>query len=876
MGGLMLIGMHWLGQYVELPEGVTGEQVAADLVSVGLEEEGLSGGDVTGPLVVGRVLEMSAEPQKNGKVINWCQVDVGPHGQRLTDDTSQGIVCGGHNFAVGDLVAVILPGGVLPGDFTISARKTYGHLSAGMICSAQELGLGAEADGIIVLSDYFGVDVAAQMSPGDDLIAAFGLDEEVLEVNVTPDRGYCFSMRGIAREYSHATGARYTDPAAIDVDAATSGGFEVELRDDAPIRGAVGCARYVARIVRGVDVSATTPRWMAQRLTSAGMRPISLAVDVTNYVMLTLGQPLHAFDLATLQAPIVVRRARPGETLVTLDDVERTLHTEDLLITHGTHADSVLALAGVMGGESSEVSSSTTDVLIESANFEARGVGRTARRHRLPREAAKRFERGVDPALGAVAAQMAADLLVRWGAGTYDPEVTDVDQRQAATPITFDLALPSAYVGYPYGFGRVIEVLQDIGCQVTALGTGKVEVIPASWRPDLIDAPSLVEEVARIVGYDHIPSIVPGATGGSGLTQHQRLRRSVSRALAGQGLNEVLTYPFVGERRFDELGLSADDPRRMAIALANPLSDEAPLMRTELLQTLPEALRRNVSRGFRDVALFEIDTVTRAASHAAPVPAGAQLPQVDVLDRMRSAVPAQPWHGAMIASGHGERPGWWGGGRKVVASDAVAWARSVAEAAGCRDVELVSDVRMPWHPGRCVRLTVPVTGVGNDADAHPDAHREADPAVDAVPGRHVFGWAGELHPQVITALGLPPRTVAAEVDLDVLAVATSGRVVAQPISTHPVATSDVAVMADRGVSNAAVLSSLREGAGSTLESIELFDVYQGDQIEAAHKSLAFRLTFRAPDRTLRTEEVNVARDAALARAAADHGVSQRG
>ncbi len=875
----MLVGMHWLGEYVELPDGVTGEQVAADLVSVGLEEEGLTGGDVTGPLVVGRVLEMTAEPQKNGKVIHWCQVDVGSHGQWLTDGTPQGIVCGAHNFAIGDLVAVILPGGTLPGagmPTTITARKTYGHLSAGMICSAQELGLGAEADGIIVLSDYFGAEVAQHMSPGDDLIAAFGLDEEILEVNVTPDRGYCFSMRGIAREYSHATGARFKDPASMAVDAVVPGGFDVQLRDDAPIRGVPGCARYVARVVRGVDVSATTPPWMAQRLTSAGMRPISLAVDVSNYVMLTLGQPLHTFDLATLQEPIVVRRARPGEALVTLDDVERTLHTEDLLITHGTGADSVLALAGVMGGESSEVGSTTTDVLIESANFEARGVGRTARRHRLPSEAAKRFERGVDPALCAVAAQMAADLLVRWGGGTCEPEMTDVDQREAMTPITLDLALPSAYVGYAYGPDRVIEVLQDIGCQVTALGTGKVEVIPASWRPDLIDPPALVEEVARIVGYDHIPSTLPRTTGGSGLTQHQRLRRSVSRALAGQGLNEVLTYPFVGAQRFDEFGLGADDPRRTAVALANPLSEEAPLMRTELLQTLPEALRRNVSRGSRDTALFEIDTVTAASSHPAPVPAGAQLPEVEVLDRIRSAVPMQTWHSAMIAAGNVERPGWWGEGRQVVASDVVAWARSVAEVAGCRDVEIVTDVRMPWHPGRCVRLTVPDGGAPHGAGAGAAAGADREPDGGADTGRRVFGWAGELHPQVISALGLPPRTVAAELDLDVLNAATSSRILVQPISTHPVATSDVAVTADRAVPNAAVLSSLREGAGSTLESIELFDVYQGEQIEAAQKSLAFRLTFRAADRTLRTEEVNTARDAALARAAADHGVSQRG
>ncbi|QFG68816.1 phenylalanine--tRNA ligase subunit beta [Ornithinimicrobium pratense] len=851
----MRVPVDWLGEYVELPPGVTGEQIAADLVSVGLEEEGLHGGDVTGPLVVGRVLEKYPEPQKNGKTINWCQVDVAD-----ANDTGepQGIVCGADNFEVGDLVAVVLPGGVLPGDFRISARKTYGHVSAGMICSVRELGIGDDHDGIIVLPRLLGEGRVAELGlePGDNLIPVLGLDREVVEVNVTPDRGYCFSIRGIAREYSHSTGAAYRDPADLPVDPAADGGYPVQLADQAPLDGVPGCDRYLARVVRGIDLTRQTPEWLARRLTEAGMRPIGLAVDVTNYVMLALGQPLHAFDLDTLERPIVVRRARAGERLKTLDDVDRGLDPEDLLITCGPGGERILALAGVMGGEDGEVTpGQTTDVLIESAHFDQRSVARTARRHKLSSEAAKRFERGVDPDVTAAAAQMAVNLLVEHGGGIADPAITDADERAATTlpAIDLDLSLPSAYVGVDYPRERVVEILQMIGCRVEKPDASQaylpVRVTPPTWRPDLTDAPTLVEEVARIDGYDKIPSVVPRATGGRGLTHAQRSRHAVAYGLAGQGLHEVLTYPFVGESRFDELGLAADDPRRAALRLANPLSDEAPLMRTELLQTLPDTLRRNISRGSRDVALFEIDTVTLPDHTAqAPVPGVGARPSDEVLERIRGAVPSQPLHVAIVAAGQVERAGWWGQGRPLDVTDIVGWGHAVADTLGV-PVQRVQTERAPFHPGRCVELTL--------ADGTP------------------VGWAGELHPKVLQRLGLPERTCAAELDLEVLVTASEQPGQAGALSTHPVAGSDVALVVPRTVSYADVEATLRMGAGDLLESIALFDVYVGDQIEDDQQSLAFRMTFRAPDRTLTTEEVNAARDAAVARATRELGAVQR-
>src|SRR5690625_1084399 len=318
------VPLEWLRDHVEVPDDATAYTLGEDLVRVGLEVEGIDTSTlVTGPLVVGKVISVTPEEQKNGKVINWCHVDVGEYNG---EEGYREIVCGAHNFSAGDSVVVALPGAVLPGDFKISSRKTYGHISDGMICSEQELGLGQDHSGIIVLDE-------PAASPGMDAVELLGLGEAVLEINVTPDRGYCFSMRGIAREYAHSTGAVFRDPAIRETPAANAHGFPVEIDDQAPIRGNVGCDRFVTRIVRGINPEAPTPDWMKRRLVQAGMRPISLAVDITNYVMLDLGQPLHAYDLATLEAPISVRRARAGEQLTTLDDVTRELHVEDLLIT---------------------------------------------------------------------------------------------------------------------------------------------------------------------------------------------------------------------------------------------------------------------------------------------------------------------------------------------------------------------------------------------------------------------------------------------------------------------------------------------------------------------------------------------------------------
>src|SRR5210317_1208315 len=496
----MRVPLSWLAEYVELPTDVTPESVHESLVSIGLEEEDIHSFEVSGPIVVGEVLEFVEEPQSNGKTIRWCQVKVA-ESDAPDSPAVRGIVCGAANFEVGDLVVVSLPGAVLPGPFPISARKTYGHTSDGMIASAKELGLGEDHSGILRLATL-GLDVPV----GTNAITLLGLDDVAVEVNVTPDRGYALSLRGIAREYHHATGATFTDPRDL-VSPGVGSGFPVSIEDSAPLRGVEGCQGFITRAVEGVNPLAPTPAFMVGRLALAGMRSISLPVDITNYVMLEMGQPIHAYDLDTLSGGITVRRAIPGEKLVTLDDVTRDLDSEDLLITDESGP---IGLAGVMGGASTEISDSTTRVLVEAAWFDPVSIARTQRRHKLPSEASKRFARGVDPLVAEAAAERVVELLERFAGGSRSELGSRVIHQDAGVMPGITLAHNAVAVlaGIEVTPSQTEDILRDIGASVTT-ATDSFTVIPPSWRPDLVDSPGLVEEVARIVGYEKVPSELP-------------------------------------------------------------------------------------------------------------------------------------------------------------------------------------------------------------------------------------------------------------------------------------------------------------------------------------------------------------------------------
>ena len=908
----MRVPLSWLLEYAAL-EPADGEpgislsaaglsdavaaEVARRLTAAGLEVESVEqvGHDITG-VVVGQVREIE-ELSGFKRPIRYCRMSAG-------DTVERHVICGAANFAVGDLVPLALPGSTLPGGVEIGARQAYGRTSEGMICSAAELAVGDDHDGILVLP--------ADAPLGEDFASYAGLRDHVLDIAVTPDKGYALSIRGVARELAIAFGAEFTDPA----DALLPGDV-AEISADvypASIEDASACDRFVLREVRGIDETRPAPLWMRVRLARAGMRSVSLAVDVTNYLMLELGQPMHAFDRAALSGPIVVRRARPGERLETLDHVVRELDPDDILITDSTGP---ISMAGTMGGLAAEISAASSDLVIEAAHFSAEGTARMSRRHKLNSEASMRFARGVDRELPLRASARAASMLASLGGGIAVPGCTHASADVPPVAVVMAVDYPDQVAGVVYGLSTVTRRLRQVGCELTADGEpaagadapagqpaapsrhvrhdhGKhdragqwLTVIPPSWRPDLTDPSELAEEVIRLEGYENIPVRMPRAPAGRGLTPRQQMRRTIGRALAGAGYVEVISNPFCSPADADRLQLTPDDPRRSVPRLVNPIKDDEPLMRGTLLPGLLWVLGRNVGRGFADVALFELGLVflTRPdGQHEAPILRVDRGPTVQELATLQAALPDQPLHLAVALAGDREVPGWWGTGRPACWEDAVEAARQVL---GISRVpfSVRADQQAPWHPGRCAALYV-TAGEGKE---------------------WLAGHAGELHPRAVQEFGLPPRTCAMELDMSVIetAAAALGTIQAPAVSAYPAASQDVALIVPAAVPAADVEAALVAGAagadavtadtsaaaagggggagggigvdaGVFLESIRLFDVYTGEQAGEGRKSLAYTLRFRAPDRTLTAEEVSAARDAAVAEAQRRTGAVLRG
>jgi phenylalanyl-tRNA synthetase beta chain len=820
----MRVPISWLGDFVKLPETTTGREVSNELINLGLEVETLDVvSDVTGPVVFGVVTAIE-ELTEFKKPIRFCQVDVGTSNGGVRD-----IVCGAKNFAVGDVVVVALPGSVLPGGFAIAARQTYGHTSDGMICSARELELGDDHDGIMVLDPD-------SVAIGDLAGPTFGFGEEVLDIAVTPDRGYALSVRGVAREAAIAFGVPFRDKALELADLPAPADEAVPTSCSLDSSG--GCDVFTARTILGVNASAPTPRWMTQRLLAAGMRPVSLIVDVTNYVMHETGQPLHAFDRDRIQGGLHARVAAAGETLTTLDHVERALDSEDLVIADDSGP---LALAGTMGGVSSEISDGSTNVVLEAAHFDPVVVARMSRRHRLSTEASRRFERGVDPVIAPYASGYAASLILELAGGTY----VGMTAEQSPTNrdvITMSAQRPAATAGMAISNLTTIDSLEAIGATVDA-NNEVLTIHPPSWRPDLTDPADAVEEVIRLIGYDRIPSRLPRAPAGKGLSVEQQLQRRASLLAASIGLVEVLNYPFLGPADLDKSGIPDDDPRRNGVRLVNPLSDEQPQIRTMLLPGLLSAARRNWSRGAESTHLFEIGSVAQAVPHVAdrsyPRVGVNARPSDDELAELEQAVPEQHRDLAGVLIGPREQSGPMSQGSTSNWSDAISAATHIAEALGV-GISVQQGSVAPFHPGRCAELRV---------------------------GEHVIGYAGELHPRVCTAWELPARACAFEFNLDdVVTVGAHHIATAPAVHTFPVAKEDVALVVRVNISAATVRTALESGGGDLLESVRLFDVYQGDQVGEGLKSLAFALRFRAGDRTLDVNDVNSARAAAISAA----------
>ncbi|ALR11930.1 phenylalanine--tRNA ligase subunit beta [Mycobacteroides saopaulense] len=802
----------------------TPADVEETLIRIGHEvEEVIVPGPVTGPLVVGRVAQIT-ELTEFKKPIRFCLVDAGEAEPRE-------IVCGATNFAVDDLVVVALPGATLPGDFTIATRKTYGHTSDGMICSTAELGLGSESPGILVLPP-------GTAAPGADAVEVVGLDDAIFDLSITPDRGYCLSVRGLARDLACAYDLEFIDPAAVQP-------LPVE-RPSLPVHidSGTGVKRFGLRPVIGIDPAAVSPWWLQRRLLLCGIRAISPAVDATNYVMLEIGHPMHAHDKARISGDFRVRFATPGETVVTLDDVERKLESGDVLIADDA---GVTAIGGVMGAGSTEMRGDSTDVLLEAAVWDSAAVLRTQRRLRLHSEAGRRYERSVDPAISVAALDRCASLLREIAGGSTPPELTDwTADTDAQAEIVMATELPARIAGIDYPDGVVQHRLRQIGAEVLAEGD-TLRVRPPSWRPDISEGADLVEEVLRLEGLDDIPSILPAAPQGGGLTPPQRRRRAVGKSLALNGYTEILPMPFLPSGVFDLWGLDDEDPRRRTTKVLNPLEADRPELASTLLPGVLEAVSRNISRGTTDVALFTIGQVVR------PTAATRAIPLLDVNDRPSEAelaallesLPAQPVHVALVLTGAREPSGPWGRGRAADVTDALEAARIIGRAAYV-DLSLRAGEELPWHPGRCAEIVVD--------------------------GR-VIGHAGELHPAVIERLGLPKRTCALELSLD--ALPATNPLPAPRISPFPAVLQDVSLVVAESVPSDTVTGALRDGAGELLEDVRLVEVYTGPQVGAGNKSLNFRLRFRAADRTLTEDEATAARVAAVASAAKRVGATQR-
>ena len=819
----MKIPLSWLKEFVTLPAKITSEQISQAFVKVGFEIESIEeqGADLKGPLVVGKVLSIE-ELSEHKKPIRFVGLDVGEKKTRY-------VICGARNFKVNDLVVVALPGALLPGDFKISARETYGKISDGMICSAKEIGISDEHAGIIVLQEG---------KIGQDAIALLDVRDVIFDVSVNPDRGYAMSVRGLARELAGSLQVRYVDPA--DPKIAKKFGKNINPKAvSVKIEDKSGADQIYIRTLDQVNVKKNTPLWMQRRIEKCGMRSISLAVDITNYVMLELGQPLHAFDAQYIMGGLRVVRAGKFTKLTTLDKVDRKLDPDNLLIAD---AKTPLALAGTMGGLTSEVSNMTTKIAIEAAHFDPLSISRNSRSHNLSSEASRRMERNTDPALAEIASARATQLLIDLADAKY------VGTSQAGLPIKnrkvkISQTQISKYLGFPYTAKQVKSALLLIGCKVAGSGDLLTVEVP-TWRPDLINFADFAEEIARLNSYDLIPATLPTGKGGARLNDMQYRKRAVAISLANQGFTEVINYPFVSQEMVDLLGFTGD--RAKSFKIANPMSEEFPLLRTHLLPGLLTTAVRNIGRGSKNLAIFEIGTIFRNTTPLGKAlnPGISKRPSEKVIKDIYDGVPKQMLFVGAVVTGETVLSDWQGSGSKFNWSDAIAKAQEIIESTG-NDYEILSSDLAPWHPGRCAELRV---------NGKPIAH------------------AGELHPRVITALNLPERSCAFAVILSELP--SAGVTKAPAIWSFPAVVQDVALVVESKISAADLTAAIKQGAGPLLESIVLFDRY--DQIAGNKVSLAFTLTFRASDRTLTSDEVALYRDQAIAQAAKSVGAVLRG
>lgn len=792
--------LSWLKDYVSIDLSV--DELASRLALTGTEVERVSEFGIPGEndnqrfFVVGKVTDCTPHPDSDH--LSVCIVDVG-EGEPRT------IVCGAPNVAAGQTVAVVLPGGVMPGDFKIKEAKLRGVRSFGMIMSEAELGLASKSEGIMVLP--------AEWSAGESLQKYFPLTDQVLEVEVTPNRPDCLSVRGMAREIAAITGAEFQEDVSYlypMVARTAQEDIAIEVHDPDL------CPRYAARVIRGVTI-AESPLWLKARIAQAGMRPVSNVVDVTNYVLWALGQPLHAFDLDTIAGGrIIVRRAFPGEKITTLDNEDRVL-TDDMLVIADAERASVVA--GIMGGLDSEVTDRTRNILLEGANFAGPSIMRTSGALGLRSEASTRYEKGLDPEMIPLALDLACKLLVEICGGEVSGGTIDV--RTPPLPervVTLRPERIADILGTEVARESIEAILQSLGCELSRVPEGLSVQVP-SFRADLEREIDLIEEIARIHGLDRIPSTLPSRRAGrGGLNRAQTVRRRVEDLLVGAGLAQAITYSFGDENWPDRLRLPADDERRRAVTISNPLSLDQSRMRRLLLPGLLDTVRSNQAVREYRVALFEVGRVFH--------------PTGDVLPREETRV-------GIILAGDGKEDSWLATERPVDYYLMKGLVERLEKGLRCRLDYATPDETLPFlHPGKSA-------------------------LVRTASGRHA-GWLGEVHPLVLQEYDLrSPVVVAAELDLDALLEASEAVATFEDLLAYPVVEQDLALVVDSAVAASDVVHELRAAGGDLLEDVAVFDLYEGAQVGEGKKSLALRLSFRSPERTLNDAEVNDVRAAML-------------
>jgi len=793
----MIVSLRWLREFVDIPdEDPAG--LAEVFASLGHEVEGWEVREAPfSGVVVGRVLEIQDHPRADR--LRFCKVDVG--------DRVEHIVCGAHNFEEGAVVPVSLPGAVLAGGVEVGVRAIRGIESHGMICSERELGIGDDQEGILVLE--------GENALGEDFAALLPYPDVLFDLSITPNRGDAMSILGIARDLAAYYDAPLRTPEYGVSEQGDPSKAHVILEDP------VGCPRYVAREVRGVNW-APSPLWMRLRLRDAGVRAISAVVDVTNYILLELGQPLHAFDLDSIPSEtIIVRRGREGEHLRTLDGEEHKITPEDLLITDPGR---VIAFAGVMGGEETEVGPDTTRVLIEAAHFDAPTVMHTARRQGMRTEASARFERGVDPGLAAKAAARAAALMAKFAGGAPAPGAKD----EYPVPIApWQVELPPGecerLLGAEITPEEASALLTKLGFDVRP-GNPMIVTVP-TYRPDVTRAADLVEEVGRLYGLNNIPARLPHGPG-AGTDDRHRRSKLLRAALVGAGLSEAISWTFLSAEDLAAFGLDPED----AISLRNPINDAEALLRTTLLPGLLKAARFNVNRGMGSVALFETGKVFLDE----PSPQDEHIP--DQPDKLAFLIV-----GSFGPSELGQIP------RAADFSTARAVWNLIEDTAGVSASVQASPVP-GFHPTRC--------------------------GVVSLDGREI-GVFGELHPAVVRAFELEGRIAAGELFLDPV-VASQPYWEFQEPSSYPPIVFDLAFEVGEDVTASALIDTIEKAAGSNLERVELFDLFRGSSLGEGRKSLAVQLTFRSPDSTLTNEDIRPDRERIIQRVADDLGGRLRG